>query len=127
MVSPSSRSAATFAADLQTFGPGTANGSNGREGTATGGAPHDIRIFPRYDTPPYDRFSPQPFVVAQRMHVLFRWLRSAEADAHDDLSQIAVEGARVVPREVLDVEALRAASSFSRERFRALAAPGGPG
>lgn len=30
--------------------------------------------FPRHDTPPYERFSPQPFVVAQRMEVLYRWL-----------------------------------------------------
>jgi transcription-repair coupling factor (superfamily II helicase) len=30
--------------------------------------------FPRHDTFPYERFSPQPFVVAQRMAVLYRWL-----------------------------------------------------
>ncbi len=36
-----------------------------------------LRVFPRHDTPPYDRFSPQPFVVAQRMDVLYRWLASA--------------------------------------------------
>ena len=30
--------------------------------------------FPRHDTLPYDRFSPQPFLVAQRMNVLYRWL-----------------------------------------------------
>jgi len=33
-----------------------------------------VRQFPRHDTQPYDRFSPQPFVVAQRMDVLYRWL-----------------------------------------------------
>jgi transcription-repair coupling factor (superfamily II helicase) len=36
-----------------------------------------VRLFPRHDTPPFDRFSPQPFVVAQRMDVLYRWLASA--------------------------------------------------
>ena len=36
-----------------------------------------VRAFPRHDTLPYDRFSPQPFVVAQRMDVLYRWLASA--------------------------------------------------
>jgi transcription-repair coupling factor (superfamily II helicase) len=35
-----------------------------------------LRPFPRYDTQPYERFSPQPFVVAQRMDVLYRWLAS---------------------------------------------------
>ena len=32
-----------------------------------------VRPFPHPDTPPYDRFSPQPFVIAQRMDVLYRW------------------------------------------------------
>ncbi len=31
-----------------------------------------VRAFPALDTTPYDRFSPQPFVVAQRMDVLHR-------------------------------------------------------
>jgi transcription-repair coupling factor (superfamily II helicase) len=35
-----------------------------------------VRAFPRYDTQPYERFSPQPFVVAQRMDALYRWLAS---------------------------------------------------
>jgi transcription-repair coupling factor (superfamily II helicase) len=33
-----------------------------------------LRLFPRHDSLPYERFSPQPFVVAQRMDVLYRWL-----------------------------------------------------
>ena len=37
-----------------------------------------LRNFPRHDTLPYDRFSPQPFLTAQRMDVLFRWLTLAE-------------------------------------------------
>jgi len=35
-----------------------------------------VREFPRHDTQPYERFSPQPFLVAQRMDVLYRWLAS---------------------------------------------------
>jgi transcription-repair coupling factor (superfamily II helicase) len=31
-----------------------------------------IRAFPRHDTLPFDRFSPQPFLVSQRMEVLHR-------------------------------------------------------
>ncbi len=30
--------------------------------------------FPRHDTLPYDRFSPQPFLITARTHVLYRWL-----------------------------------------------------
>ena len=37
-----------------------------------------VRAFPRPDTAPYDRFSPQAFVTAQRMDVLYRLLASAE-------------------------------------------------
>ncbi|UCE84888.1 MAG: transcription-repair coupling factor [Deltaproteobacteria bacterium] len=40
-----------------------------------------VRAYPRHDTPPYDRFSPQPFVTAQRMDVLYRWLSSAGGGA----------------------------------------------
>jgi transcription-repair coupling factor (superfamily II helicase) len=41
-----------------------------------------LRPFPRYDTQPYERFSPQPFVVAQRMDVLYRWLASPKPGAN---------------------------------------------
>jgi transcription-repair coupling factor (superfamily II helicase) len=40
-----------------------------------------VRPFPRPDTQPYERFSPQPFLVAQRMDVLYRWLASATPSA----------------------------------------------
>jgi len=40
-----------------------------------------VRGFPRHDTHPYERFSPQPFLVAQRMDVLYRWLASARPGA----------------------------------------------
>ena len=35
-----------------------------------------VRPFPHHDTTPYDRFSPQAFVIAQRMDVLYRWAAS---------------------------------------------------
>ena len=31
-----------------------------------------LHVFPRHDTLPFDRFSPQPFLVSQRMEVLHR-------------------------------------------------------
>ena len=44
-----------------------------------GKAADRVRAFPRHDTQTYDRFSPQPFIVAQRMDVLYRWIASARA------------------------------------------------
>jgi transcription-repair coupling factor (superfamily II helicase) len=40
-----------------------------------------IRNFPRHDTLPFDRFSPQPFLVSQRMEVLHR-LDQVQQDFH---------------------------------------------
>ncbi len=37
-----------------------------------------VRPFPHPDTGPYDRFSPQPFVTAQRMDVLYEWMSGVE-------------------------------------------------
>ena len=45
-----------------------------REALGERGDSGRVRAFPRYDTQPYERFSPQPFVVAQRMEGLYRWL-----------------------------------------------------
>ncbi len=60
---PDSRAGDTFALDLRAaLGEGESGGR--------------VRSFPRHDTQPYERFSPQPFVVAQRMDVLYRWLSS---------------------------------------------------
>ncbi len=52
-----------------------------------------VRMFPRHDTQPYERFSPQPFVVAQRMEVLYRWLGSAP---HRERAPRAADPAPVV-------------------------------
>jgi transcription-repair coupling factor (superfamily II helicase) len=55
-----------------------------------------VRAFPRHDTPPYDRFSPQPFLVAQRMDVLYRWLASA-APAAALPGEVSVRAAEPAP------------------------------
>ncbi|MGH0036061.1 MAG: transcription-repair coupling factor [Myxococcota bacterium] len=60
-LAPSSKHGDRLRADLQTA-LGESEGS-GR-----------VRAFPRHDTLPYDRFSPQPFIVAQRMAALYEWL-----------------------------------------------------
>jgi transcription-repair coupling factor (superfamily II helicase) len=65
-----------------------------------------VRAFPAHDTHPYERFSPQPFLVAQRMDVLYRWLASARPDARVEPTPIAVApwtalALRVPSREVV--------------------------
>ena len=39
-----------------------------------------IHSFPRHDTLPFDRFSPQPFLVSQRMQVLHRLIERPSSD-----------------------------------------------
>jgi transcription-repair coupling factor (superfamily II helicase) len=46
--------------------------------------------YPRHDTVPYDRFSPQPFVVAQRMDVLWRLLDAGERTARGERAPVVV-------------------------------------
>ncbi len=58
---PGAKEADALVGDLRAALGEPANGHGGR-----------IRVYPHPDTPPYDRFSPQPFVVAERMEVLFR-------------------------------------------------------
>jgi len=65
-----------------------------------------IRAFPRHDTLPFDRFSPQPFLVSQRMEVLHRLDQAALGEATEAPPII------VAPRSAL---ALRVPS---RERLR---------
>ncbi len=48
------------------------------------------RAFPRHDTLPYDRFSPQPFVITQRMDVLYRWLAAADPENRTLPTPVAV-------------------------------------
>ncbi|HTO06413.1 MAG TPA: transcription-repair coupling factor [Myxococcota bacterium] len=57
VISPTTTRAERFAAALRALAPGT-----------------DVRLFPRYDVPPYDRFSAHPEVEARRMSLLYAWL-----------------------------------------------------
>ena len=57
VVAPSSTRAEAFAAALRAFSPDT-----------------DVRLLPRYDVPPYDRFSAHPEIEARRMSLLYAWL-----------------------------------------------------
>jgi transcription-repair coupling factor (superfamily II helicase) len=72
--------------------------------TALGELPPDeggrVRPFPRHDTLPYDRFSPQPFVIAQRMDVLYRLL-SASALAPVVVAPLTALALRVPSREMV--------------------------
>ena len=73
-----------------------------------------VRAFPRHDTQPYERFSPQPFVVAQRMDVLYRWLASARAPADalapPDAAPVVVATWTALAARVPSREAVRARS-----------------
>ena len=65
-----------------------------------------VRPFPHPDTLPYDRFSPQPFVTAQRMDVLYRWLdlgreRNTEAKPLVVVAPLAALALRVPTRAAL--------------------------
>jgi transcription-repair coupling factor (superfamily II helicase) len=97
VVTPDSKVADAFATDLRAA-LGEAD-SGGR-----------VRSFPRHDIHPYERFSPQPFVVAQRMDVLYRWLSSpvpgADTPAAREPAPVAVApwtalAARVPARNVV--------------------------
>ena len=93
-----------------------------------------VRAFPRHDTLPYERFSPQPFVVAQRMDLLYRWLadpgrsRSPTSEA----APIAVApwsalALRVPPRERVRAATvhLEVGHSIDRDTLVALLVAGG--
>ncbi len=57
VVARSSTRADAFAAALRAFSPET-----------------DVRVLPRYDVAPYDRFSAHPEIEARRMSLLYAWL-----------------------------------------------------
>ncbi len=67
-----------------------------------------VRPFPRPDTLPYDRFSPQPFVTAQRMDVLYRWLESGAARRDDAKSLVVVAPLSALALRVPARDAIRA-------------------
>jgi transcription-repair coupling factor (superfamily II helicase) len=63
VICPSSKACDALGDDLRSM----LGGENSEEAAR-------IKAFPRHDTLPYERFSPQPFVVTQRMDLLYRWL-----------------------------------------------------
>jgi transcription-repair coupling factor (superfamily II helicase) len=65
-----------------------------------------VRPFPRLDTAPYDRFSPQPFVTAQRMDVLFRLL-GEDGPAPIVVAPWTALALRVPARDAVRARALR--------------------
>jgi transcription-repair coupling factor (superfamily II helicase) len=95
-IAPSSKVADLLAADLR-----AALGS--AESAAR------VRLFPRHDTHPYERFSPQPFVTAQRMDVLYRWLCAAGTKAERrEPAPIAIAPWTALAARVPSREAVRA-------------------
>jgi transcription-repair coupling factor (superfamily II helicase) len=58
-----------------------------------------VRVFPRHDTQPYERFSPQPLLVAQRMDVLYRWLATPPPPAAGAKERAPAPRAARRPRE----------------------------
>ncbi|MEE9282286.1 MAG: DEAD/DEAH box helicase, partial [Myxococcota bacterium] len=91
VVTPSSRQAASFAADLRTFTPAGAEP----------GAAGDIRIFPRYDTLPFDRFSPHPEIESRRMSLLYALLSAQETTPLTVVAPWKALVRRVTPRAEL--------------------------
>ncbi len=89
-----------FLADLR-----TALGEAGPD--SPGGSPSRTRTFPRHDIPPYDRFSPQPFLLARRMEVLYRWIASPPA-AREEPGPVVVAPAAALALRVPGRDRIRA-------------------
>jgi transcription-repair coupling factor (superfamily II helicase) len=74
-----------------------------------------VRLFPAPDTTPYDRFSPQPFVVAQRMEVLHRLAVFGQNGANGGAPPIFVAPwTALAPRVPARVAVLRASLGVAR-------------
>jgi len=102
LISPTSKRAERMAADLRAF-------SSGPEGG-------EIQLLPRYDVPPFDRFSPHPELEAQRMSLLYRLLA---ADDTTPLTVIAPWSAllrRVLPRHELRARVTHLESGMNVDR-----------
>ena len=81
--------------------------------------------FPRHDTLPYDRFSPQPFLITARTHVLYRWLECSSQEGNPSLPAPIVVADwtalsnRVPSRKTFErhVHALRIGQTLNRESW----------
>ena len=67
-----------------------------------------IRAFPRHDTLPFDRFSPQPFLVSQRMEILHRLDQSLLGS--DETSPIIIAPRSALALRVPSRQTLRAST-----------------
>jgi transcription-repair coupling factor (superfamily II helicase) len=96
VLAPSSKATDGLLSDLRT--------ALGQEGAGR------VRPFPRPDTLPYDQFSPQPFLVAQRAAVLHAWLecsRSASEPAPVVVAPWTALALRVPARRALRSRTVR--------------------
>ncbi|MFK7895453.1 MAG: transcription-repair coupling factor [Myxococcota bacterium] len=81
-----------------------------------------IRSFPRHDTLPFDRFSPQPFLVSQRMEVLHRLAELGAGTALDGeivpiiVAPISALALRVPARQLLRESTARVSVGESLDR-----------
>ncbi len=97
---------AYLAARLRASHPGPlvivcATSTRARDFAAALGAfldPADVGLLPRYDTPPYDRFSPHPEIEARRMSWLYRLLASDAGTPLTLVTPISALLRRVPPR-----------------------------
>jgi transcription-repair coupling factor (superfamily II helicase) len=69
-----------------------------------------LHVYPRHDTLPFDRFSPQPYLVSQRMEVLHRLDRWAEADPERGEAPIIVTTRAALSLRLPSRQQLRAAT-----------------
>ena len=83
-----------------------------------------IRAFPRHDTLPFDRFSPQPFLVSQRMevlHLLDQALDGREQASPIVIAPMAALALRVPARNLLreSTERISVGASLDRDLLAA--------
>jgi transcription-repair coupling factor (superfamily II helicase) len=71
-----------------------------------------LRVFPRHDTHPYDRFSPQPEIVSQRMARLHDWLAAAAPGRRADPVSIVITPWTALATRVPSRDALRARTAY---------------
>ncbi|MBW1882044.1 MAG: transcription-repair coupling factor [Deltaproteobacteria bacterium] len=69
-----------------------------------------LRVFPRHDTLPFGRFSPQPFLVTQRMEILHRLDQWAQAGERREEAPIIVTSRSALSLRLPSRARLRAAT-----------------